>query len=385
MRFLHVSDVRLGMTPESEKSWGRQRAEEFKETFQKVVDKAVEAGCDLLLLSGSLFCHQPVSAELAELNRMFAAAPALHVVIVAGTKDPLRKNAPARSFQWAPNVHYVAEEGLKKLSFPAIHTNVYAASCETAAGFCAAELLREYRKTYQAEAEKEAEAAAVKILLAAADEKKLLAEKEAEAGGALQTAPGGVGGMAADFADFSYAALGGADCRTEIIPKKVCFPGVLEPASMAEAGEHGVYLGEISETSGKLTGLTFEPAAAAAYVPLLANIDEKTGAEELYTLLCGEMEKRGRQNIYRLRLLGKRDPDVEFDFAKLKKEFRIAEIVDETEPQYDFSALFAEHPQDMIGFYISTLKKRENELSELEKKAMYYGIHALLKTADRKS
>ena len=63
--------------------------------------------------------------------------------------------------------------------------------------------------------------------------------------------------------------------------------------------------------------------------------------------------------------------------------YRICEILDDSEPQYDFSALFAEHPSDMIGFYIQALQKPE--MSQVEKKALYYGINALLRTTDERS
>ena len=61
---------------------------------------------------------------------------------------------------------------------------------------------------------------------------------------------------------------------------------------------------------------------------------------------------------------------------------QIIEIIDESEPQYDFSRLFAQHPSDMIGFYIRTLQKEE--MSTVEKKALYYGIDALLSTTDER-
>ena len=60
--------------------------------------------------------------------------------------------------------------------------------------------------------------------------------------------------------------------------------------------------------------------------------------------------KTGREHIYRFRLKGMRDPDIEFDLSSLSARFRIGEIIDESEPQYDFPALFAEHSSDMIGF-----------------------------------
>ena len=70
-----------------------------------------------------------------------------------------------------------------------------------------------------------------------------------------------------------------------------------------------------------------------------------------------------------------RDPDIEFDLEQLSDRYRIAEIIDDSEPQYDFSALFAEHSSDMIGFYIQALQKED--MSPVEKKALYYGVNAL--------
>ena len=109
-------------------------------------------------------------------------------------------------------------------------------------------------------------------------------------------------------------------------------------------------------------------------------------AEEIVELadrLEKEIHKRGEENIYRFRLKGMRDPDIEFSLNHLCSRYRIAEIIDSSEPQYDFSALFAQHPSDMIGFYIQALQKKD--MSPVEKKALYYGINALLHTTDERS
>ena len=66
-----------------------------------------------------------------------------------------------------------------------------------------------------------------------------------------------------------------------------------------------------------------------------------------------------------------RDPDIEFDLEQLSARYRIAEIIDDSEPQYDFSALFAEHSSDMIGFYIQALQKED--MSPVEKKPCITG------------
>lgn len=72
-----------------------------------------------------------------------------------------------------------------------------------------------------------------------------------------------------------------------------------------------------------------------------------------------------------------------WDLSSLEAQFRIAEIIDDTEPDYDFSALFAEHSSDMIGFFIQALQKED--MSPVEKKALYYGVNALLHTTDERS
>ena len=125
------------------------------------------------------------------------------------------------------------------------------------------------------------------------------------------------------------------------------------------------------------------PLCRSQYIPLAVNITASTTNVELEDKISQEIEKRGRQNIYRFRIRGMRDPETEFDLENLTSKFRIVEILDESEPQYDFSALFAEHPSDMIGFYIRALQKPD--MSPVEKKALYYGIHALLLTTDERS
>ena len=104
---------------------------------------------------------------------------------------------------------------------------------------------------------------------------------------------------------------------------------------------------------------------------------------ELADRIMAEIRKRGEENIYRFRLKGMRDPHIDFDLYSLEAKFTIAEIIDDTEPDYDFSALFAEHSSDMIGFFIQALQKED--MSPVEKKALYYGVNALLHTTDERS
>ena len=356
MRFLHLSDLKIGENTESGRRWGRERSLEITGTLKSVLKRAADFSADLVLIAGGLFSHQPVTAELDEVNRLFLSSPELKIVIAAGESDPVRRQSPVRSFRWAPNVRFVSGTGPEKLDFPELGACVYAASVNDVSAVDA-EKLAAFLK---ADAEPSGS-----ICMA------LLYEPDPDRAGRAFSGCG-----------ISYAALGGIRRHEEIIPDRVYYCGGLEPEGMSDTGEHGVYAGEISP-DGKLRSLEFIPLASAAYIPLVINVNTKTGPSEVEKLIESEIEKRGTENIYRLRLQGRRSPDADFSFPELQQKYRIALYLDETEPEYDFAALFEKHPSDMIGYYISSFRRKEAEMSDFEKKAMYYGINALLKTAGK--
>ena len=185
------------------------------------------------------------------------------------------------------------------------------------------------------------------------------------------------------FAPFDYVALGHIHKPAVLLENRMAYPGSPEPLDLTETGPHGYLTGEIDDATGHVTSLKFKAAAQAQYIPLVVSVTPATTNAELSQLIADEIKKRGASNIYRFRIRGMRDPDTEFDPELLAGQWNISEILDETEPQYDFHALFADHPSDMIGFYIQALMK-EN-MSPVEKKALYYGIHALLMTKDERS
>ena len=186
-----------------------------------------------------------------------------------------------------------------------------------------------------------------------------------------------------ELSPFSYIALGHIHKPQVISEDKIAYCGSPEPLDLTETGVHGYFTGEIHPETHKLTHLEFVPAATLQYLPLAVKVSRETTNMELADRIMAEIRKRGEENIYRFRLKGMRDPDIEFDLSSLEAQFRIAEIIDDTEPDYDFSALFAEHSSDMIGFFIQALQKED--MSPVEKKALYYGVNALLHTTDERS
>lgn len=366
MRFLQTSDVRLGLNTESGRRWGRDRVVERAETLKQVAAKAAETSCELLVIAGDLFSHQPVTSELEEVNRLFLSLPAVDIVLIAGQADCLRPQSPSRSFQWAPNVHFMDQGTPQKLRLPRLNTVIYAMS--EAEGFAGSAPQEEKKRPVEQLAallRAETEPASG-ICFLTAYEPDLALAKQALSG-----------------CSFSYAALGGLPQQTEALSGKLRYSGGLEPMDMGDSGPHGVLLGDLSPATGALIQLEFLPLAAAAYVSLVVQVTAEMSGEELETAVRREIERRGVNNIYRVRITGKRDPDTHFDLSGLEAVYRIEAVLDESEPQYDFAALFAEHPEDLIGAYIGSLKRSRTPRSELEQRAMYYAIDALLRTAEK--
>lgn len=356
MKFIHTADIHWGMVPDSDRSWGRKREQAIRLTFQSIIEDARENHVDLLLISGDLFHRQPLVRDLKEVNYLFSTIPQTRVVVIAGNHDRIRKSSALLSFTWSPNVTFLMDETLSSVYFSDLNTEVYGFSYHTT------EITDDLTCQFSIPDNHR-----IKLLmLHGGDSKHLPFDKNA-----LASMP------------FSYFALGHIHKPSVLIENRMAYCGSPEPLDMTETGTHGYFMGEIDDVSGKVTSLEFKPACQAQYISLMINVTPSTTNLELSQLITDEIRKRGASNIYRFRIRGMRDPDIDFDMDFISGQWNIIEVIDESEPQYDFHALFAEHPSDMIGFYIHSLMKED--MSPVEKKALHYGIHALLMTKDERS
>lgn len=356
MKFIHIADVHWGMNPDSDRPWSRERAQAIHDSFAEVVRQAKLRDADFLFIAGDLFHRQPLLRDLKEVNYLFSTIPGVKVVIIAGNHDRIRSNSALMSFTWCPNVTFLMSEELSSVYFPDFNLEVHGFSYHTAE-------INEARLN----GIKAPDDSRIHVLLAhGGDASHLPLDKSSLA-----------------RTGFAYTALGHIH-KPELAPDfSYAYPGSLEPLDKTETGPHGMIVGEIQPASGQVISLEFVPVARAQYIPLVVHVTPATTNGELCDRITDAVKERGMENIYRFRIRGMRDPETEFDLENLTSKFRIVEILDESEPQYDFSALFAEHPSDMIGFYIRALQKPD--MSPVEKKALYYGIHALLQTTDERS
>lgn len=357
MKFLHTADIHWGMVPDGDKPWSRERAQAIKDTFAQIIDLARTREVDFLFISGDLFHRQPLQKDLKEVNYLFSTIPSVHVVLIAGNHDRIRPNSAILSFSWAPNVTCLMSGDMESVFFEDCNVEVHGFSYHSA----------EIRESLPAEKLDLSFDGRIHILMLH--------------GGDTAHLPFDRSALAAS--NYSYIALGHIHKPEVVAENKAAFPGSPEPLDYTETGPHGVFMGTVNPVSRQVDSLEFVRLCRSQYIPLIVNITPRTTNAELELKISQEIKKRGAQNIYRFRIRGQRDPEIEFDLENISSRYRVADITDESEPQYDFSELFAEHPSDMIGFYIRAFDKPD--LSPVEKKALYYGIHALLRTTDERS
>lgn len=356
MRFIHTADIHWGMCPDNDKPWSKERAQAIKDSLKMIVNTARERDADLLLISGDLFHRQPLAKDLKEVNYLFSTIPSIQVAIIAGNHDRIRKNSVLLSFSWCPNVTFLMANELTSVYFEEINTEVHGFSYHTSE-------ITENRLDQL----KAPDDGRIHILMAHGGDGTHLPFNRKE------LAQSG----------FTYIALGHIHKPEVLVDNKMAFCGSPEPLDRTETGKHGMLIGDIDLGQREVTTLRFLPVSKIQYIPLIVNVSPGTTNMELSTRISQEIQKRGSENIYRFRIRGMRDPDITFDLEPLSAQWKIAELIDDSEPQYDFGELFAEHPGDMIGFYIQALQKEK--MSPIEKKALHYGINALLHTTDERS
>ncbi len=354
MRFIHTSDINWGMVPDSDQPWGKDRANDIKTTFRKIIEKCREFSVDCLFISGNLFHRQPMNKDLQELNYLFSSIPSTHVVIISGENDRISSNSALLSFNWSANVHWILSEQPDSVYFDDINTMVYGFSYHT----------REVKETVIDKIEPKKDGHIHILLAHGGDQDHMPVDVDT-----LSRLP------------FDYIALGYLHNPVEVVERKVTYSGSPEPLSSSETGPRGFYFGDINPITHKVQKLSFMETSKVSYIPLEFSVTDKTRNDNLIATIKNSIKSRGEHNIYLIRIVGKHDPEVHFNLSSLKHDYRIVSIHDDSEPQYDFAAIYKEHPSDIIGFYIrKLLQDNPDDMSYVEKKALYYGINALLKS-----
>ena len=324
MKFIHTADIHYGAEPDFGKIWSQERSDAVKSSLDKIVAAANAEKADAVFICGDLFSSIPTAEDIKIIDEKLSETQS-KVYIIPGSSDHMTVSSPMITYEWKANVEYLPVESAATLTF-----------------------------------------GNAKVMLRyGGDENNLPVD-------AASVVNEGI----------AYIALGGQHKTAALFSGKVVYPGSPEPLGQDETGKHGYYVGEIDEEAGRLTSLSMMVTAQVRYISLVVEVTPVTTAKEVINNLRSEMTRRGADNIYKIRLRGQCRPDTKFNLDILKNDFRIGTVVDETEPKYDFQKLFEDHPSDMLGFFVQKMNNENN--SDIDRKALYFGVNALIKTADER-
>lgn len=303
---------------------------------------------DLLLIAGDLFHRQPLMRELKEVNFLFSKLSKTKVVFIVGNHDYLKPDSYYHTFQWNENVYPLLNGHMGGAEFPDLQTNVYGLSYhqrEITEGL--------YDRMFAPKKQK------YEILLAhGGDEKHIPVKKEV-----LETL------------GYDYIALGHIHKPQVLIENKAVYAGSLEPTDKNDIGKHGYVRGEITEQGVKAE---FIPSAKREYIHAVAPIEEGMTGGALKDWIRNYIGEHGLENMYKFILQGFRDADVQFDLENAKTFGNVFEIVDETNPSYDFEKILEKNQGNLLGRYIESLK--DYDKGSVEYQALHLGVQALMET-----
>ena len=153
---------------------------------------------------------------------------------------------------------------------------------------------------------------------------------------------------------YDYIALGHIHKPHAFIENMALYAGSLEPTDKNDTGKHGYVRGEITEEG---VHVEFIPCAKREYMHCDIQVDEYTTNGSLKDEIRSVIQNNGLENMYQFRLQGFRDADMEFDLGNLVSFGNVYEVIDETEPSYDFEMLLERNQGNLLGRFIESLKE----------------------------
>ncbi|MBD9292697.1 MAG: DNA repair exonuclease [Coprococcus eutactus] len=350
MRFIHVSDVHLGMIPDKGKPWSDVRAKEIEETFDRILDIAKERKVDLLLIAGNLYHSAPKAADLAKLDAGLAKLTNTRTVIIAGSSDYIESGSPSENYEFTSNTVLLPAGEFSNAYFEDINT------CVTGFSYGQAEYTEDFSEGIDAQTE-----GAVNILLMH--------------GGDASHSPFNFRKLA--DTGFDYVALGHLRKPKHMVKNRMAYPGSPEPLSPSDTGKHGFIYGQI--INGE-TRIKWEPVACRNYINLGLEIKPEYTDRQIEHAVLKQIDKMGTQNIYRVILKGQKGRGVRPQFDDVSQDYKIYEVVDNTMFEYNADGLKRDNEHNVLGRFIAELSGEDDEVS---KKALEYGLEAIIATGEK--
>lgn len=350
MKFIHIADVHLGAKPDQDKAWGKERENHSWQAFTDVITRAREQQVQLLLIAGDLFHRQPLLRDLKEVNYQFSRIPQTQVVMIAGNRDYLSSKSCCNTFPWGENVHFLKKETLDYVELEGLCTRVYGLSYH-------------HREIPEPLGNKLMDIRTNRM----ADEYNILLAH----GGGEDHLPFQTEEL--EHSDFDYVALGHIHKPMQLAGHKVVMAGALQPVNRNDMGEHGYFMGEIEEGACKVE---FCPLRYCEYVSMNLKVSQEITQEALQEVVAKQIRKAPAHQLFKLVLTGVCDSAASIGTETLEQMERVVQVINQCRPDYDFEQLKQRYDQQILERYITSLEEMPRD--EITRKALYYGVEALL-------
>lgn len=346
MRFIHISDVHLGVEPDAGKPWSEKRKQDIWDSFAQVIAVAEREKPDFLFITGDLFHGQPLKKEVKEADALFRQIPQTRVMLIAGNHDYLREKSYYLTYPWAENVYIFRREEADCFEFPELNTAVYGLS------YWHREI-RERRYDTLRPAKRDC----LNILLAHGGDERHIPFSVTQI---LQNG-------------FDYVAAGHIHRSGWLAEKRAVMAGSLEPTDCNDIGPHGYWMGCLAKTEADVH---FFPIKKCEYCHETYAADAATTEREILEWAKKLLKERPPYQYFRLTVTGRKDPEIKFDTQKLAELERVVDVREQWMPDYDYERLLKEHPDSILGAYIRRMNRSGADV--VTKKALEYGVNALL-------
>ena len=345
MKFIHIADVHLGAEPSCGK-YTECRKQEIWDTFKGIIEICNREESDALFIAGDLFHRQPLLRELKEVNYIFSTLKKTKVFLIAGNHDYIKKESYYKTFNWNENVYPIFTEQLSYVEVKELSLAVYGLS------YFSKEITEELYNVVAPGIAK------YEVLLAHGGDAKHIPVNYAKL----------------NQSGFDYIAMGHIHKPGAPLKNKAVYSGALEPVDINDVGPHGYVKGTLESDN---VHIEFIPFAKRKYVHLQIDVDSEMTQQGVTDIIRESIEKRGVQNMYKIQLTGKRDPEIEFDTYYMNPFGNIVEIEDMTTVAIDYEKIYYKNKDNVIGKYIESFKGCK--VMSKEYMAMEEGVSALLK------
>mgnify|MGYP000858736260 CR=1 FL=1 len=356
IKFVHTGDIHLGLQFNNvsfDRETAVTRRTELWSTFQRVIEYTKNNNMDFLLIAGDLFESKYFTlGDMKRLKDIFTDAIDVNIIIVAGNHDYLSDNSLYNKVEWSNNVFIFKGDGIQEIDFPELNTTIYGYSWDRVE-------IKDNQLFYDYDFN--------------SPRKNKILVIHGEISSNSNYLP--LDKQSLNNLDLDYIALGHIH-KPEIISNKMAYCGSLEPLDFGEIGERGFIQGSIEDNDTKIE---FVPFSKRKFLYKKMCIDENMSYQDIYKLITN-VDGNKDMDYYRIELDGyiQHDIDVDSLFTSQKDGFYYIETIDNTTPDYDLDALEHDYKDSIIGAFIREMKSKNLE-DTVTKKALYYGLDALLK------